>query len=207
MTPPRPFETSPLDPRALLVAGGDPAARLALARALPGPVAVVGDDAAWLHEAESQVALALSLPPADPVAAEIVVAAVSDRFRGLRGLVHLPPVVPDAPTGPQWTRGFGAAVVAVRALDAAAAPLLSGGWILYGMLEDSAPEHEVLNEARRTWGRRLAARHAGLSVEFAAGARLAMVAQRLTAQAPTPLRAGLQSVRRGARALRRRMLR
>lgn len=196
-----PGTTGPLTERLpTLVVGGDPAARLALAQQLPGAVVVVGDDPAWLQAAEGAVSLVLSLPPGEALAAEVVVAAVVDRFGGLGCVVHLPPVLAEERTSRQWSRALELGVVALRAVDDAAAPHLgAGACVVYGELPAVSPEAVALNAARRGWAEARWTPQA-VSVRFARAGALVSAA---SGAAPgTGLRG---SLRARARALGRRV--
>jgi hypothetical protein len=182
------------------VVGGDPQARLALAQRLPGEVVVVGDDPAWLQAAEGLVALVLSLPPSEALAAEVVVSAVVDRFGGLGCVVHLPPVLAVDSTPRQWARAFDRGVVALRAVDEAAAAHLAEGCVVYGVLDEATPEGAALNAARRGWAEAHWRGH-DVEVRFASGSALLSAVQGDEARAG--LRDGLRGVRARARALRR----
>ncbi len=184
-----------------LVVGGDPSARLALARRLPDPVVVAGEDPSWLQAAEGSVSLVLSLPPGEALAAEVVVAAVVDRFGGLGRVVHLPPVLAAERTRRQWMQALDHGVVALRAVDDAAAPHLSvGAAVVYGVLPDTTAEAAAVNAARRGWAEARWNEHA-VAVRFALARELVVA---VCGDHPEPgLRSGLRA---RARAFRRRVV-
>lgn len=188
----------------ILVVGGDPEARLALAQRLPGETVLVGDDPAWLQAAEGAVSLVLSLPPGEALAAEVVVAAVVDRFGGLGGVVHLPPVLAPDSSRRQWARAFDHGVVALRAVDDAAAPHLAEGWVAYGLLLDPTSEGAAVNAARRGWAE---ARWRGSTVQVLFAVEGELLAVVRGSGPRSGLRDGLRGVRARARALGRRVVR
>lgn len=187
-----------------LVVGGDPGARLTLARRLPGRVVVVGEDPDWLQSAEGVVDLVLSLPAGEALAAEVVVAAVVDRYGALGSVMHLPPVLAADSSRRQWTRSFDLGVVALRAVDDAAAPHLDTGCVVYGTLLEATAEEAAVNAARRGWAE-ARWRESKTEVRFVGpdGLVLAATGQ----QGRMGLREGLRGARARARALRRRVAR